>query len=204
MAMNRNPKSSPSSQRVSEWVKAEMSKKKKGPSTSSSTTESEPLEIDPRFIYGGLGVLAVLAVVGSIAFFSFSRPSMQSVQGVVILNGKPVSNCKVGFFPELAENEIFNPDRHGFGFGLTDKDGKFMIQHPQGDEGIWPGKYKVTFVAWVNPKGEPLPPEIKPSEVEGGVVNLFPDDFEAPSTTRESVKVEKGIANNFNFDIKTK
>lgn len=144
----------------------------------------------------------LLAMVGFLV--GCGKPPMQTVQGTVKLNGKPVANCKVGFFPELTEKEVFNPDRHGFGFGLTDKDGSFTIQHPQGEQGIWAGKYKVTFVAWVSPTGEPLPPEIKPSEVEGGVVNLFPDFYEAPSTTRESVKVEKGIANVFNFDIQTK
>jgi len=132
------------------------------------------------------------------------KPPMQTVQGTVKINGKPVANCKVGFFPDLSEGEIINLDRHGFGFGLTDQDGNFKIQHPQGEEGIWAGKYKVTFVAWVTSNGKPLPPETKPSEVQGGVLNLFPDLYEAPSTTKESVKVEKGVANVFNFDIKTK
>jgi hypothetical protein len=140
-----------------------------------------------------VGMLGVLVGCG--------KPPMQSVQGSVKLDGKPVPNCKVGFFPDT---ELFNPDRHGFGFGLTDSNGKFVIQHPQGEEGIWAGEYKVTFVSWVTTAGEPLPPETKPSEVEGGVINVFPDFYEAPSTTTEKVKVEKGVANVFDFDIRTK
>ncbi|MCU0718632.1 MAG: hypothetical protein MUC83_02930 [Pirellula sp.] len=132
------------------------------------------------------------------------KPPMQTVQGTVKIDGKPAANCKVGFFPELGDQEIFNPDRHGFGFGMTDTDGNFKIQHPQGEEGIWAGKYKVTFVAWVTSAGKPVPPETKPSEVPGGVLNLFPDMYESPSTTKESVTVAKGVPNIFNFDIKTK
>ena len=143
-----------------------------------------------------------------VAFLFFAsgcgKPPMQSVGGTVKIDGKPAANCKVGFFPDLSEQEIFNPDRHGFGFGLTDEDGNFKIQHPQGEEGIWAGKYKVTFVAWVTAAGKPVPPETKPSEVTGGVHNLFPDLYESPSTTKESVSVAKGVPNVFNFDIKTK
>jgi arylsulfatase A len=45
------------------------------------------------------------------------------------------------------------------------------------------GLREKTLVAWVNKAGETLPPDIKPSEVEGGVKNVFPDAYEAPSTT---------------------
>ena len=128
------------------------------------------------------------------------KPAMRSVIGTVLLDGKPIQNCKVGFFPDTTE---FNPDRHGFGFGVTDEKGAFKIQHPQGEEGIWAGKYKVTFVAWVNNAGKSLPMDIKPSEVSGGVKNRFPDKYEAPSTSPESVTVTSG-ENVFKFDIKSK
>jgi hypothetical protein len=125
---------------------------------------------------------------------------MQSVRGVVKLDGEPVENCKVGFFPDT---DHFDPDRHGFGFGVTDAEGKFEVQHPQGEAGIWAGDYKVTFVAWVDRSGKPLDFFVKPSEVEGGVKNLFPDKFEAPSTTTETVTVTSG-ENLFEFDISSK
>lgn len=122
---------------------------------------------------------------------------MRSVQGKVTLDGEPVTNCKVGFFPDVKK---FDTNRHGFGFGVTDDEGKFTIQHPQGEKGIWAGDYKVTFVAWVDRRGNPLDIFIKPSEVEGGVKNLFPEMYEAPSTTSERVTVTSG-ENNFSFDI---
>jgi hypothetical protein len=130
------------------------------------------------------------------------KPPMRSAQGTVKLDGKPIGNCKVGFFPDT---EKFDPNRHGFGFGITDDQGKFVIQHPQGDEGIWAGKYKVTFVAWVDKNGKSLSVDTKPSEVEGGVANRFPEMYEEPSTTPEAVSVANNSGvNSFDFDIKSK
>jgi hypothetical protein len=138
-----------------------------------------------------MGLLTVSLVTGC------GKPPMRQVTGTVSLNGKLVEHCKVGFFPDVVE---FNPDRHGFGFGVTDAEGRFTIQHPQGEKGIWSGTYKVTFTLWVDRNGKPLPVETKPSEVEGGVKNLFPLEYEAPSTTPESVSVGSG-ENNFEFSI---
>ena len=114
------------------------------------------------------------------------EPPMRKVTGVVKLDGVPVQHCKVGFFPDVEE---FNPDRHGFGFGVTDATGQFEIQHPQGEKGIWSGDYKVTFTLWVDSNGDVLPMETKPSEVEGGVKNLFPAAYEEPTTSPERVSV---------------
>jgi hypothetical protein len=128
------------------------------------------------------------------------KPPMMSVTGSVKLDGKAVPNCKVGFYPDTEE---FNPDRHGFGAAITDSAGQFEIAHPQGDKGIWAGKYKVTFEAWVTKAGKPVPADSKPSEVEGGVKNLFPDLFAEPSRTTEKVVVANK-ANEFNFNIVSK
>lgn len=128
------------------------------------------------------------------------KPPMLSVGGTVKLDGVAVADCKVGFFPDTSK---FDPDRHGFGFGVTDKEGKFTIQHPQGEKGIYPGKYKVTFVLWVDNKGKVMPMDTKPSEVEGGVFNRFPAKYEAPHTTTETVSVANA-ENNFEFNIASK
>lgn len=141
-------------------------------------------------------VVLVAILVAGLAV-GCGKPPMRQVTGTVSLNGKMVEHCKVGFFPDVTE---FNPDRHGFGFGVTDAQGRFTIQHPQGEQGIWSGDYKVTFTLWVDSKGKALPMETKPSEVEGGVKNLFPVEYEAPSTTPESVSVGTG-ENNFTFSV---
>jgi hypothetical protein len=142
----------------------------------------------------GLCFMGLLTVVGC------GKPPMMSVNGSVKLDGKPIPNCKVGFFPD---SDTFNPDRHGFGFGITDTEGRFEIQHPQGEKGIWAGKYKVTFVAWVTKSGKPVPADSKPSEVEGGVKNLFPEFYEEPSRTTERAVVKSGV-NTFDFNITSK
>lgn len=142
--------------------------------------------------------LWVACIVSALVLVGCGKPPMHQVQGTVRLSGKPLGGCKVGFFPDATQ---FDPNRHGFGFGISGTDGHYVIQHPQGEAGIWAGDYKVTLVAWVNKAGEPLPPDIKPSEVEGGVRNLFPKAYEAPSTTPERAVVRKGEPNTFDFDI---
>ena len=137
-------------------------------------------------------------VIGALVLVGCGKPPMHQVQGTVRLGGKPLGGCKVGFFPDATQ---FDPNRHGFGFGITDAAGHYLIQHPQGESGIWAGAYKVILVAWVNKAGEPLPPDIKPSEVEGGVRNLFPAIYEAPSTTPERAVVRKGEPNVFDIDV---
>ncbi|MDX2039164.1 MAG: hypothetical protein SFX72_21135 [Isosphaeraceae bacterium] len=123
-----------------------------------------------------------------------------NVKGVVKAGGRPLSNCKVVFYPDT---EKFDPDRHGYGFGMTNENGQFEIQHPNGTKGILPGSYKVTFVAWVDGKGNPIPPEAKPSEVPGGVNNLLPDKYESLGTTPTRMTV-LGDNSEANFDLETR
>jgi hypothetical protein len=111
-----------------------------------------------------------------------------------------LSNCKVVFYPDTAK---FDPDRHGYGFGMTNESGQFEIQHPNGTKGIVPGSYKVTFVAWVDGSGNPIPPESKPSEVPGGVKNLLPDKYESLGTTPTRLTV-LGDNSEANFDLETR
>lgn len=125
------------------------------------------------------------------------KPQMVSVKGVVKSDGKPVPHCKVGLFPDV---EDFDPAKHGYGYGMTNDNGEFEVQHPDGTKGILPGHYKVTFVAWVDSKGKPIPPDAKPSEVPGGVKNLLPDKYESLSSTPERLTVGKdGAAANFDL-----
>ena len=141
---------------------------------------------------------ALVAAALALTLSGCGKPPMVRVTGVVKLNGKPVQHCKVGFFPDV---EQFNPDKHGFGYGVTDANGAYVMKHPQGEEGIWPGRYKVTLVLWVDSKGKPLPVDTKPSEVPGGVKNLMPIPYESLSTTPEIVTVPaEGLQKD--FDVK--
>jgi hypothetical protein len=125
------------------------------------------------------------------------KPPMVSVKGVVTYNGKPLKGCEVGLFPAV---ENFDPNKHGYGFGITDENGNFEIQHPNGEKGIYPGEYRVTFVAWVDSKGNPIPPDAKPSEYPGGVKNLLPSKYESLADTPERVTVPRsGLEKSFDL-----
>lgn len=117
------------------------------------------------------------------------KPPMVTAKGAVKYNGKPLKGCKVAFVPAVSD---FNPDRHGYGFGISDANGAFEIQHPGGEKGIFPGAYRVTFVCWVDNKGNPVPPEAKPSEYPGGVKNLLPSKYESLADTPERISVSSG------------
>ncbi|MBY0457395.1 MAG: hypothetical protein K2V38_08670 [Gemmataceae bacterium] len=131
----------------------------------------------------GVWCLVVVALGG---LTGCGKPPMVPVKGVVKAGGKPVPSCRVALFPDVPD---FDPAKHGYGVGTTNEQGEFEIQHPDGTKGIWPGRYKVTFVAWVDSKGKPVPPDAKPSEVPGGVKNLLPDKYESLSETPERLTV---------------
>jgi hypothetical protein len=143
-----------------------------------------------------LFILPALAAV-LVAVPGCGKPPMVTVKGVVKVGGKPVPHCKVGLYPDV---DGFDPAKHGYGFGMTNESGEFEVQHPNGTKGIFPGTYKVTFVAWVDNKGKPVPPDAKPSEVPGGVKNLLPDKYESLGSTPERLTVgsDGAVAN---FDL---
>ncbi len=143
--------------------------------------------------FATLGLIAVVSVLG----LGCGKPSMTTLTGQVRFNGKPVAKCKIALFPDVAE---FDPTRHGYGLGVTDENGNYEVQHPQGEKGIFPGTYKVTFTLWVDKKGKVLPYDTKPSEVEGGVKNMFPEQYENLTTTPERVTVPSGGTTK-DFDI---
>ena len=125
------------------------------------------------------------------------KPNMVSVKGKVTFDGKPLKGCKVAFTAKVTE---FDPERHGTGYGITDENGMYELQHPNGTKGIFPGTYRVTFSAWVDNKGNVIPPEAKPSEVPGGVKNLLPPKYETLSDTPESASVGSS-GGEFNFQL---
>ncbi len=141
-------------------------------------------------------LLTTVAIV-TVLIAGCGKPPMVTVKGTVNLDRKPLKGCKVAFFPAV---DNFDPKKHGYGFGITDENGNFEIQHPNGEQGIFPGRYRVTFVAWVNSKGQPIPPDAKPSEVPGGVKNLLPPKYESLADTPEIVEVGRdGLMKTFDL-----
>lgn len=130
--------------------------------------------------------LACVPIFLAAVSFGCGKSAPVSVKGVVKSGGKPVPNCRVVFYPDV---ERFDPNVHGMGMAVTDADGAFEVKQADGTPGIPTGSYKVTFVAWVDSKGKPVPPEVKLSEVPGGAKNLVPDKYESLSSTPERFTV---------------
>lgn len=134
-------------------------------------------------------VKVVPAVLYLLLLSGCGAPPQYPVSGTVTFNGKPLSGCKVIFYPDVTE---VNPEVHGFGFGVTDENGRYEIQHPQGPKGIRAGRYKVAFICWVDSNGKPVPFDAKPSEYPGGLKNLVGEKYEAPSSSPETATVPVG------------
>ena len=89
------------------------------------------------------------------------------VNGVVTLDGNPVANATVRFYPDEGT------DPTSSGYAQTGTDGKFVITSGKGEKGLVPGKYKVTVSKGGGAK------EFNSEEGAGAVVPEieFKDDF---------------------------
>jgi len=134
-------------------------------------------------------MLAALVLVPTFVAGCGGKAPQYPVTGTVKFQGKALVGCKVILFPDV---ETVDAEKHGFGFGVTDAEGKFEVQHPQGEKGIRSGRYKVAFMYWVDSKGNPVPFDTKPSEVPGGVKSLLDKKYESPSSSPETIDVPKG------------
>jgi hypothetical protein len=121
-------------------------------------------------------------------------------KGVVKLDGKAVAFAHVCFWPA---EEGGDPVKKGYGMGITDTEGQFVIKDLYGKEGLFPGKYKVTFSLYVDSKGKPIPPDSKADEVYGGARDIMPKDYQDPRTTKQAAEVPSSGAE-FAFDLKSR
>jgi hypothetical protein len=148
-----------------------------------------------------VGRAAFLLVAAGVFLSGCSgTPPMVSAKGVVRLNGKPAESCQVVFFPE---EEDVNPLEHGYGVAYTNAAGEYEIKNALGDVGIFPGRYKVTLIQFVDKAGKVLPPTAKPSEVPGGTFNQMPQDCMDPRTTPHTAEVPRaGLTKDFDITHK--
>jgi hypothetical protein len=142
------------------------------------------------------GLLVILGVAGC-----GGPPPMVPCSGIVTFNGQPVEHCQVCFLPD---RDDVNPLEHGYGMAVTDATGRYTLQNAECKAGIFPGRYRVVLALYhENRTGKPMPINMKPSEVPGGVINVIPVEYTQPETTPEVVEVpRKGLEKN--FDIVTK
>ena len=144
-----------------------------------------------RNAYGALcsAILSLLTGCSSV-------PPMVPVTGIVRIEGKPMANVKVCFYPEKLNED---QNKNGFGSAITDDTGTYTIEGTANQQGLFPGNYRVTLSLPVDKQGKMLPGGVKPSEVRGSK-NLVPSKYHNQNTTPEIVEVQRtGLHKDFDL-----
>lgn len=111
-------------------------------------------------------------------------------RGVVVYKGRPIGDASVGFI------SLDNKVRGG---GRTDNVGSFVLSTYGKDDGIPPGRYRVTVaVSGV----KELEPGVLAPEPEGGFKSPIPSKYANPTTTDLLVEVKEGGKNDFTIELK--
>lgn len=120
------------------------------------------------------------------------------VTGVINLDGKPLGNARVTFYPQEVSQGS------GVASGFTDSAGKYELQSLFGDKkviGAAPGKYKVTISVMVRPDGSPLPPDSQEPPINSGARESIAIEHSAFDRTELSANVSS-TGGTYNFDVK--
>jgi hypothetical protein len=144
-------------------------------------------------------ILAAL-MLSFLALGCSSAPRLTPVQATVTLDGKPVEFVHVCFWALEVSSD---PARTGYGMGITDAEGKVTAKDLFGKEGLFPGRYKVTFSLYVTAQGKPISTNAKQDEVYGGARDIMPKKYQSQDTTDIQIEVPaKGLTTT--FELKTK
>ena len=136
---------------------------------------------------------ACLAALGSMLLLAGcgpAGPERAEVYGTVKLNGQPVAEGAINFFPV---GETKGPEA-----GAAIKDGKFLIARSQGPV---VGKNRVELRAFQKTGRKMQDPTAPPGTLTEEIANVFPADV---STNSELFREVKSRQNEFDFDISTK
>jgi hypothetical protein len=139
----------------------------------------------------GLGWLGVIVGISVLIGCGPSRPETVPVSGSVTLDGKPVENASVAFFP--VDGGL--PAR-----GMTDASGKFTLMTFVAGDGALPGNHRVSVTKSETVTTAPAV-EVGGDQMEtptdGGaaenVKHLLPIEYSSPSSSQLSVEVKKGM-----------
>ncbi len=107
-------------------------------------------------------------------------PRLAKAKGVVKLNGKPLSNVGVTFFP----------DNGPPAFGNTNAEGEFVLMTIQPRDGAAVGKHRVTLG------------KAEEGTSEKAQAALIPSKYAFPDQSGLTADVKDGESNFFEFDIK--
>lgn len=111
-----------------------------------------------------------------------SNDGIGTVEGVVTLDGNPVSQVSVMFFPQTGRASM----------GTTDDNGHYKLLYTRSVDGAVIGEHKVT-----------ISPEPEEDDDDRRNEELIPSKYVDQKTTDLTATVSSG-KNTFNFDLKSK
>jgi hypothetical protein len=146
-----------------------------------------------RFVHAVLPGLMLCAAIGcgggSVHQDAEKKPTV-SVSGIVTYQGKPLKDATVAFH---------SLDGGLGGNGKSDAVGSFRVTTYGNDDGLAPGKYKVTVAVSTV---EEIEPGVLAPEPPGGFKSPIPLKFSNPQTTDVLVEIKDGEKNDLKIDLK--
>jgi len=127
-------------------------------------------------------VLRFLALAALTCLAGCSSATDITVTGTVTLDGRPLPDALVFFYPE--------GDTPGLGgSGRTGSDGKYTLQPAQGKKGISPGSYKVVISRPLRRDGSPADPNVPP--IESDARETLPPKYSDRSASKLTAQISK-------------
>lgn len=135
-------------------------------------------------------LLFVLPLAGCFGGDHPARPSRTPVEGVVTLDGAPLTDAVI----------IFQPQDHSHAaFGQTGSDGRFELTTFEKGDGAVPGTFKVSFVKYERPpEGQPVRDD---APTVGSPKLLIPALYASPETSGKEVVIVDGQQEQVNFEL---
>jgi hypothetical protein len=129
-----------------------------------------------------IAVLRFLALA-ALAFLGGCRSATEiTVTGTVTLDGHPLPDALVFFYPEGTTPGLG-------GSGRTTSDGKYTLLPAQGKPGISPGHYKVVISRPLRRDGSPADPNVPP--IESDARETLPPRYSDRSASKLTAQVSK-------------
>lgn len=142
-----------------------------------------------------VGVLFLFTALVGCGGSGPTKPSnLVPVTGKVTVAKKPQAGVVVNLVPT-------GKTKGQGGFASTDTEGNFRILHPTNVEGAEPGDYMVWFSLYVDPSGQPIPPNTSPTEANGRQGIPAPWSSPDSESPRQRVNVTASGAKDLSFDL---
>ncbi|MFM1801609.1 MAG: hypothetical protein RJA81_961 [Planctomycetota bacterium] len=127
-----------------------------------------------------------------------SGPPLFDVEGVVKLDGKPLSSAELTFIPDPSNKDV-TP-----GTGFSDTDGSYVARYLD-RAGLAEGKYTVTIRKSEITDTEGVPEEMKADQAQLEMMGLtkqtLKNDYTTPEKTPFKIEVKPGESQSHNFEL---